>query len=99
LKTYTVSGALPYRGHEPGETFKEDIPPGEARRAIACGSIREGGGEKPPAKKGGRRTKPAAKKAEPQTKAAEAMTDEPTPAPEEGQDAAPETPASPGNDE
>jgi hypothetical protein len=37
---YTVTGNREYRGHAPGETFVEFIPPGPERRAIDRGDIR-----------------------------------------------------------
>jgi len=36
---YTVTGRREYRGHAPGETFTEFIPPGPERRAIDRGDI------------------------------------------------------------
>ena len=40
LGVYTVTGKREYRGHAPGTTFEEYIPPGPERRAIDRGDIR-----------------------------------------------------------
>lgn len=39
MTTYKVTGALPYRGHQPGEVFEEDLDENAERRAIDRGAI------------------------------------------------------------
>lgn len=39
MTEYTVTGATPYAGHQPGETFEADLDQDAERRALERGSI------------------------------------------------------------
>jgi hypothetical protein len=39
MTTYKVTGETPYRDHEPGEEFDDDLTPDEEERALERGSV------------------------------------------------------------